>query len=102
MRNNRLGKLYISTEFLTSDEILLKDTLHTLFSKVTPLKIDTELFSNKTLVIGICDFFRKLNDGEQIPMYEVIFTESEGINSSLKLEISFNEISDTSSEHYNV
>jgi len=98
MRDTRLGKIYIATEFLTSDEKELKETLHVFFSKVVPLKIDTELFSNRTLIIGTCDSFRKVSEGEKIPMYEALFTmEEAGL-----LNISFKEISDITSEHFNI
>jgi len=73
--NKRRGKLEIQTEWINSASA---DVLSTLFADFYPLWIDS---GNECLEYhGLSEFFREIEDGADVPLYEVSMAFGEMCN----------------------
>jgi hypothetical protein len=68
----KLGKIRISHSLYTKDY----DIVSVIFTKFQPFEIEKRLFED-LIFKGICDDFREIKEGEQIPFYDCIFTRQE-------------------------
>jgi hypothetical protein len=74
MNKFKRGKIKISFQLYENDFELISP----MFTKFQVLHIEQEHWNWKDYIFtGVCDDFRELKEGEQIPFYDCIFTRQE-------------------------